>query len=196
MRSFLSPRTAALVAMIILAALSRLLPHPSNFAPITAPALFGAANFDRKWKAFLVPLSAMLLSDVCFEVLYRLGLSPAWGFHRFMAANYGAFAVIAGMGLWLRHRQRFVPVAGTVLASSLVFFVVTNSAVWAFTADAPFPSGYPKTWAGLVECYAMAVPYFHWTLLGDVTYATTLFGGFALLTRVVPALREPMPAQA
>jgi hypothetical protein len=196
MRSFLSPRTSALAGMILLAALSRLLPHPQNFAPITAMALFGAAHFDRKWKAFLVPLAAMLLSDVGFEVLYRLGLSPAWGFHRFMAANYGAFAVIAGMGLWLRRRRRFAPVAGTVLASSLVFFAVSNFGVWALTADAPFPGGYPKTWAGLVECYGMAVPYFPWTLLGDLTYSTALFGGFALLTRAVPALGEPIPATA
>ncbi|HBI46658.1 MAG TPA: hypothetical protein DDY78_27960 [Planctomycetales bacterium] len=189
MRSLVAPRAAVLAIMILLAAMSRLLPHPPNFAPITAIALFGSAYFDRKWKALVVPLAAMLLSDSALEILYRLGLSPAWGFHSLMWVVYGTFALIAGMGLWLRQRVRPMPVAGAVLASSVVFFLVTNFAVWALSANAPFPHGYPKTTAGLMECYTMAIPFFHWTLLGDLTYSTALFGGFALLTRAIPALR-------
>jgi hypothetical protein len=100
------------------------------------------------------------------------------------------------MGLWLRNRVRLPLVAGAVLGSSILFFVLTNFAVWALSGDGPFPLGYPKTWAGLIACYTMAIPFFHWTLLGDLTYSTALFGGFALLTRTVPALREVTLARA
>jgi hypothetical protein len=79
MRSLVTPRAAVLTVLILLAAMSRLLPHPPNFAPIAAIALFGSAHFDRKWKAFLVPLAAMLLSDSGLEILYRLDLSSARG---------------------------------------------------------------------------------------------------------------------
>lgn len=64
--------------------------------------------------------------------------------------------------------------AGTVLVGSILFFLVTNLAVWAMTTM------YPKTWEGMVACYVAAIPFFHWTLLGDACYATILFGGFAL----------------
>jgi hypothetical protein len=177
------------MAMIVLAALSRLLPHPPNFAPITAIALFGAAYFDRKWLAFLVPMAAMLLSDVILEILHRNGLSPVRGFHPFMGAVYGAIAVIAGLGLLLRGRVQPLSVLAAVLGGSVVFFVLTNFAVWALTDDVPVPYGYPKTWAGLIECFVLGVPFFHWTLLGDLTYSTVLFGGWALLCRAVPMYR-------
>jgi hypothetical protein len=193
MGSRLSPRTAALGGMILLAALSRLIPHPPNFAPITAIALFGAANFDRKWKAFLVPLAAMFLSDLGLEALYRLGLSPAWGLHPWMGVVYATFAVIVVMGLCLRGRTSPATVATMTLASSIVFFLVTNFAVWWLSPDAPFPQGFPKSAAGLIECYTFALGWFHWTLLGDATYATALFGGFAIAERALPSLRERAP---
>jgi hypothetical protein len=181
----------------LLAALSRLLPHPPNFAPITAMALFGAAYFDRKWLAFLVPLAAMLLSDLVLEVLYRNGLSASWGFDPLMLAVYATFAVIVALGLWLRRRTRPLFIMCAAPVGSLLFFVITNFAVWAvFTADQPAPAGYPKTWAGLLECYTMALPFFHWTLLGDVTYSAVLFGSWAILTRSVPAWSERLPAPA
>jgi hypothetical protein len=194
MNSFFRARTFVLSVMIVLAAFSRLLPHPPNFAPITAMALFGAAYFDRRWLTFLVPIAAMLLSDLALEVLYWNGLSASWGVHPLMGVVYGTFAVIAGLGLWLRRRARPLVLLCAAPVGSLLFFVVTNFAVWAFTADQPFPEGYAKTWAGLLECYTMALPFFHWTLLGDLAYSTVLFGGWALLTWNVPALSEPLPA--
>ena len=196
MRHVFSARVWALAGMILLAALSRLVPHPPNFTPLAAMALFGAANFDRKWEAFLVPFAAMLLSDVGLEILHRLGLSASWGFHPLMGVVYGTFGLITTMGLLLRGRVRLSGVAFAVVSSSVIFFVVTNFAVWALSADGPLPGGYPKTLAGLVECYGMALPFFHWTLLGDLTYSTALFGGFAVLTRAFPALGRLSVVQA
>jgi hypothetical protein len=72
-------RTLALAGLIVLAALTRLLPHPPNFAPITAMAVFGAIRYRSRWAAGVTPLLALLLSDLVREVLYRNGLSRDWG---------------------------------------------------------------------------------------------------------------------
>jgi hypothetical protein len=98
------PRIAVLVGMVLVAALARLVPHPPNFTPIGAVALFGAAHFKQKWAAFLVPLLALLLSDLALEVTTGLGLYGGWmahtrGFHTllgdacFATALFGWFAL-------------------------------------------------------------------------------------------------------
>jgi len=166
-------RFFVLLGMILLAAASRLVPHPPNFAPIAAMALFGGAYFSDKRLAFFVPLMAMFLSDVVL------------GLHPLMPVVYGSFAMIVGIGLWLRTRRTALPIAGAALTSSILFFVLTNFGVWAFS------SLYPKTMAGLLACYAAAIPFFQNTLLGDAVYTAILFGGFALAERGFPALRAP-----
>ncbi len=172
-RSFLSSRILTLTGLIGAAALSRLMPHPPNFTPIAAMALFGGACFSEQRWAFAVPLAAMILSDLVL------------GFHGLIPVVYGAFALIGCIGLSLRRRRKAVPIAGAALASSLVFFVLTNFGVWAMG------SSYSKTWDGLVACYVAAIPFFRNTLLGDAVYTTALFGGLALAEKWVPALREP-----
>jgi len=195
----MNPRIAVLVGVEQLAALARLIPHPPNFTPIAAVALFGAATFRNKWAAFLVPLLALLVSDVALEITTGLGVYSGWmahsrGFHSSMWVVYGAMALIASLGLLLRRKKTALTVAGTVLAGSVLFFVVTNFAVWAEG------SMYPKTAAGLLACYVAAIPFFHWTLLGDAIFATALFGGFALAEKRFPVLQvtaghsvEPVP---
>jgi len=158
--------------MILGAALLRLAPHPWNFTPIGALALFGGATFRDRRLAFMVPLASLFVSDF------------AIGFHSLMWAVYGAFALMVGMGTWLRERRSFLPIAGTTLAGSVVFFVITNWAVWLSGIT------YPKTMAGLAACYVAAIPYFGNTLAGDACWAALLFGGLTLLERRVPALRE------
>ena len=172
----ISPRFGALCAFVLLAALARLLPHPPNFAPVAAVALFAGAHFSRKGWAFAVPLAAMLLSDVYL------------GFHSLTLVVYGAFAASVGIGLLLRHRRSLPAIASASLTSSVLFFVVTNSAVWAFGTL------YPKTAAGLAACYVAAIPFFHNTLAGDAFYAAVLFGGWALAERKYPLLRPAPPA--
>lgn len=184
----MNPRIVVLVGMVLLAVLARLVPHPPNFTPIGAVALFGAAHFRSKWLAFLVPLLALLLSDMALEVAASSGLYSGWmahsrGFYRGMWAVYGAVALIAATGLFLRQHRSLVAVGGGVLAASVIFFVVTNFAVWIGGTM------YPMTLDGLVLCYTAAIPFFHWTLLGDAFFATALFGGFALAERQYPVLR-------
>jgi hypothetical protein len=182
-------RTAVLVGMVLLAALSRLVPHPPNFTPLGALALFAGAQFRSRWVAFLVPLAAMLLSDAALQVLTCLGWGDGWlahgtGFYRGMWVVYAAIALVTAVGLLLRRRKSLPAVAGGVLAGSTLFFLVTNFAWWAGY------DLYPHTLAGLVESYTAALPFYRWTLLGDACYATVLFGGLALAERRYPVLRR------
>lgn len=168
------PRTLAMIAVILLAAASRLLPHPPNFTPIGAIALFGGAHFRERWLAFVVPLAAMVLSDLII------------GWHRLVPLVYGSFALTVVIGMWVRERKTLLPITGAAVASSVLFFALTNFGVWALG------SMYPKTLAGLVAAYAAAIPFFRNTVTGDLFYAAVLFAGFALLERYVPKPREAL----
>lgn len=172
------PRFFVLAGIVLAVAASRLVPHLPNFAPVTALALFGGAQFQRKDQAFLIPLAAMFLSDLVI------------GFHSQMPAVYLSFALIVLIGRWVRERKTAFRIAEGTLLSSLLFFVLSNFGVWAFDAI------YPKTAQGLIACYVAAVPFFRETLLGDAVYVTAFFGGLALAERWIPALREPPLAVA
>jgi hypothetical protein len=181
-------RTLVLMGIVVLVALARLVPHPPNFTPVGALALFGGARFRSPWAAFLVPLSAMLLSDAALELVTSQGWGSGWlaqgaGFYRGMWVVYGAMALVAAVGLLLRRRTSILAVAAGVLAGSLSFFLVTNFAWWAGY------DLYSHTAEGLLQSYEAALPFYRWTLLGDACYATALFGGLALAERRYPALR-------
>lgn len=180
----LPARAALLTAMIAAAALARLLPHVPNVAPVGALALFGGAHFARKRWAVVVPLSAMLLSDL---VLYAGRYEEYWAYFPSSAFSvYASMALIACLGFWLRKRRRVHHIAAATVAGSGLFFLVTNFGVWLFT------SMYPHTLQGLISCYTAAIPFFRNTLLGDAVYATVLFGGFALAQHHWPVLaRQP-----
>lgn len=181
---FISPRSSVILGAVLLAAVTRLIPHPPNFAPITAMALFGAATFTDKRLALLTPLLALLVSDLCIEAMHRMGLIAAWGLYSGMGVTYSAFLLITLTGFLLRGHRTVPAIAGATLAGSVFFFVWTNFGVWAFG------NLYPHTLQGLLSCYGAAIPFFQNTVLGDAVYGTALFGGFALAERLVPALRE------
>ncbi len=168
----LSIRLIVLIGVILAAAASRVIPHPPNFTPIAAMALFGGAQFTDRRLAFLVPLSAMFASDLVI------------GLHRLLPVIYACFALIVCLGFWVRPRKSALRIAGATLAGSVLFFIVTNFAVWAAG------SLYPKTLEGLVTAYVAAIPFFRNTVLGDAVYAAALFGGFALIESMVAALRD------
>lgn len=171
-------RLLALIGVILAAAASRLIPHPPNLTPIAAMALFGGAHFDDRRLAFLIPLAAMFLSDLVI------------GLHGLLPVVYASFALIVCIGFWLRPRKSVFRVAGAVLAGSVSFFVITNFGVWAWG------SLYPKTLDGLVAAYVAAIPFFRNTLMGDAIYTVALFGGFAMLQRLMSASRPAGHAAA
>jgi hypothetical protein len=168
----LKPRLAVLVSMIAAAAALRLLPHPPNMTPIAAIALFGGASFADKRLAFLVPLSALFVSDL------------ALGLYSHMEFVYASFALTACLGLLLRTRKTALTVAGAGIASAFIFFIVSDFGTWATTAL------YPKTFAGFVACLVAAIPFLRNMVLGDLFYVALLFGGFAVLERSFPTVRE------
>jgi uncharacterized protein DUF6580 len=181
-------RTIALCGLIVLAAMTRLLPHPPNFAPITAIAVFGAIRYGSRRTAVIAPLLALLLSDLARELLYRQGLAQQWGLYRGMWAVYGATALIVLMGRLANGTRSPTTIAATTLVGSCVFFLVTNFAVWADGAL------YPHTAEGLAGCFTAAIPFFWNALLGDLTYAGVLFGGWALAeARFIMLRSAPTP---
>lgn len=177
-------RLLTLSVIVVIAALTRLAPHPANVTPIAAMALFGGACFHGRWLAFLLPLGAMLLSDVALG-LGVYGISSM----KSQPVVYLCMLATVAMGRLIHGRRSTTTIALATLASSLLFYLVTNFAVWAFG------SLYPKTWAGLVACYTAALPFFRNSVAGDFTFAAVLFGGFALLERSFVSLREAAPAQ-
>ena len=168
----LTPRLIALVSAVLAAALFRLVPHPPNFSPIAAMALFSGAYFGRKGLAFAAPLGAMLVSDAVL------------GFHSGMPVVYGSLALIVVLGWLLTAKRSAGRIAAAAVSASVLFYLVTNFGVWALG------DMYPKTLAGLGACYVAALPFFQNSLAGDLVFTALLFGGFALAERWLPALRQ------
>jgi hypothetical protein len=174
-----------LTVMIVLAALSRLLPHPPNFSPIEAVALFGGAYFARRGLALLVPLFAMLASDFVLG-LVNGGIYFDYFANAHFVAIYACIALSTLLGFGLRGKVSGMRVLGYSLAGSVLFFLVTNAAVWATATNL---AENPACYRGLAPCYAAGLPFFQWTVLGTLFYSALLFGGFALLRMRVPQLR-------
>jgi len=147
----------------------RLLPHFWNFAPITGLALFAGTYLGKRY-AFFVPLSAMLIGD-CFLGFYSLPM---------MLTVYGCFALIGLVGVALQYHKKWSTVMIASLSSSFIFFLATNWAVWQFS---PW---YEKSASGLLYCYALALPFFRGTLLGDLFYTAVLFGAYEALKYGLP----------
>ena len=173
-----TPRLLAILIAILAAAALRVAPHPPNFTPIGAMALFSGAQIGRRPLAFVAPLGAMLLSDAFI------------GFHALMPYTYGSMALVVLLAWVALKRVSPLRVGGAAVASSVLFYLITNFGVWMQLGT------YPHTPAGLIACYVAAIPYFQNTLAGDLFYSALLFGGFALAVHFMPRLRDGAPQPA
>jgi hypothetical protein len=171
-------RLIALLSAIAAAAALRLVPHPPNFSPIDAMALFSGAYLGRRWLAFAAPIAALLLSDLVL------------GFYAGMWVQYLAVALVVLVGSAALRRVSLLRVGGAAVASAVLFFLITNFGTWALSGM------YPLTASGLAACYLAAIPFFQNTLAGDLFYSGLLFGGFALAEHFVPRLRAGAPQPA
>ncbi len=151
--------------LIAAGALLRVVPHPANFAPIGAMALFGGAVLPGAW-AFAVPIAALVFSDAV------LGFYPGWIW------VYGSFVLIVLIGRALRARRTVLRVAVAALSSSVLFFVVTNFGEWL----GPL---YPHTPMGLQASFTAAIPFFRNTALSDLVYSLAFFGIYESAARLV-----------
>ena len=155
----------AITSIILLAVISRVIPHPPNFAPITAIALLGSVYYKNKWQSIFIPIIIMFVSDLII------------GLHGTIPFVYGAFLLITLVGFWLKKHFSYKNLLIVTLLSSVSFFLITNFGVW-LVYDM-----YPKTFSGLIEAYVMAIPFFRNTLLGDLLYTSVLFGAVELMKR-------------
>ncbi len=142
----------------------RLLPHPSNFTPITAIALFSGGLFPAAL-ALTVPLLLMIGSDILI------------GPHDLFILTWGCFFLVSLIGLRIKNNLNPGKIFYGTLAGASIFFIVTNLGVFLFQ------SMYSKTWAGLGQCFWLALPFFRNSLAGDLFYSFVLFGLFAVATK-------------
>ena len=164
-------RTILILAMMALAAALRLAPHPWNFTPVGAIAVFSGAMVRDRRVAFLFPVLVMLATDLII------------GFNKLSPLVYASFLLSVLIGRFLNQKRNLPRIGGATLLGALQFFLITNFGVWAFL------NSYPRTGAGLAACYLAGVPLFWNTLAGDAVYVTLLFGGFLLAERLAPRLR-------
>lgn len=155
------------IGLIVLALVGRVMPHPDNFTPLMAVALFSGALLPARF-AFFVPLAAVAISDVLM----------GYAFDAMTAVIYGSLTAGAALGLWLGRARTWGRTLAAALAGSVLFFVVTNFAVWALTGAHAL---YPHTFAGLIDCYVMALPFFRNEATGTLFWTALLFGVFDLV---------------
>jgi hypothetical protein len=180
-------RISVLVAIILLAAFSRLIPHMPNFSPLGAIGLFGVAHFAKKWQAFFIPIAATWLSDLFINnVVYAQYYPEFTWFYSGFYWQYGSYLLITLAGLFILRKVKTTTVLVGALSSSAIFFLVSNFGVWAGG------SMYAKDFNGLLTCYVAGIPFLKGTLLGDLFYSGVLFGMFALLQQRFPVLRLKM----
>ena len=142
-------KQTGLLVFVFIAVLLRLVPHPPNFAPITALALFSGYNFTNKAAGILIPIIALALSDIVL------------GFSSITPWVYAGFIIITIFSSFQRKLNILTTLTGT-----LIFFLVSNFGVWVL--------GYPKTLEGLLLCYTMAIPFAINSVLGDLFFTGLL----------------------
>lgn len=162
----------AYLILVLIAAASRLIDHPVNIAPLGALALLTGvtALAQTGWKrtaAYTISIVALLVSDA-FLGFYT------W---QVMAAVYLGFGLTIAIGWFVRRHYHWTTIIASSLTASVLFFLLTNTAVWAFTPM------YSKTLSGLMQSYIMAVPFFRNSLLGDLVYTGILFGLYEVAVR-------------
>lgn len=169
-----------MITLIIVSALYRLFPHPYNFAPITGMALLAGSYLkSKKVFAILIPLIALFVSDVILNnTLYRAfyDIDGFILFRPYMIATYFSLICIVLVGSVV-NKLKFFHILGASLFSSVLFFVITNFSSWLEIAI------YPKNLAGLTECFIAGLPFFPFTVLGDLVFSLSLFGIAAFATR-------------
>ena len=159
------------LALILLGVLFRVLPHPNNMTPTAALALFAGVTLSPVL-AFTVPLIIMIVSDVFI------------GFHPLFWLVWPTFALVTWIGHAVRNREGSLPLMLASFGSSALFFAVSNLGVFLFEAM------YPKTWAGFIQCFTMALPFFRNSLIGDLAYTAAAFTLYAMAVRRLRAIPQ------
>jgi hypothetical protein len=151
------------ISLVIIGLILRFLPHPANFTPVAAIALFSGAYLGKRY-AIIVPLALMAASDIFI------------GMHNVMLFTWGGFALSGMLGLSLRKTRTIPKVALFSLSSSVIFYLVSNFGVW-------FMGWYPPTLKGLLTSYIMGLPFLRDFTLATLLYSAVFFGAYELIAR-------------
>lgn len=181
-------RFGIICVAILLAAASRLIPHPAGFAPIVGMALFGAAYYSKRYWAYIIPIAAMIVSDVVLNMFVHSAYTNGHPFSIMSLYTSGALVLIVLTGTFMLKKVRVPNVAVSAVGASVIFHLVTNFGTWISW------SMYPHTWEGLGACYVAGLPFFRNGLAGDLIYTGVLFGAFELLMYSFPSLKPQKTA--
>jgi len=170
--------------IVLIAAMTRLIPHPANFSPVGAMALFGSAYYSKRYLAFLIPVTSMWISDLFLNnVVYSAFFNQFVWFYPGSIFTYISFILIALIGISLLKKISIRNLFVSALLASVIFFIVSNFGVW-------FSSGmYPRNLEGLISCYIAGIPFFKNTIFGNLFYTITMFGLFELFAKKFNWLR-------
>lgn len=152
--------------LVLIGVLSRFLPHAPNVSPVAAIALFGAATLPNKRLALILPLALMIVTDLFF------------GLHDVVVFTWGSTVLISVIGLSLKKTKKTTLILAGSLAASVLFFILTNFGVW-------LAGWYPRTPAGLMDCFIVGIPFFRNFLASTLVYSTVFFGIYEGVARLV-----------
>jgi len=167
----------AFILLILAASLYRVWPdRPYGFAPQWAMAIFAGAVIKDKKYAFLFPLISMFISDALYQILFSAGSTPIWGFYEGQLTNYILFGSLVLFGFMIT-RTNAIKIIAASLAAPSAYFLISNLLVW--TSGGGYMR--PKTFSGLMQCYADGVPFYQMSLVATLCFSGVLFGSYYLL---------------
>ena len=175
--------------LIIIAALYRIIPNrPFGFAPQWAMAVFaGAIIKDKKW-AFIIPVLSMFISDLLYQGLYTAGVTNMVGFYEGQWQNYLLFTLLVFVGMAIK-KLNLIQIAAASLAAPTLYFLVSNFLVWASNGTTRGLDR-PKTFDGLMLCYADGIPFFRMSILATLIFSALLFGSYFFVRNYQAISRE------
>ena len=147
------------VGLILILALSRLVPHPWNFTPVIAVAIMSGYFFKNIYFSLSILLIAMLIADVVI------------GFYENMIFVYLSLMFIAFVFFKISKKINFKNLFAYSFAGSLIFFILSNFGVWILGSPGVDNLPYDKNLNGLIECYILAIPFFGNTFLSTLIFA-------------------------
>ena len=169
----MSIKNISIILVILIAAISRFIPHPPNFTPIIAMGLFSGFYLkNSKARALLLPLGAMAISDIFL------------GFHTISLFVYFSLAMITLLGSLIPNKNKFLMLLPATLGSSLLFFIISNFGV--------FIIGYPNNLSGFIACYTAAIPFFQNSLFADILFTGIIFTSYDIVVRLTPQLKTEL----
>ena len=192
MKTKINPRFIVLLLLIVVAVAMRFITELKystmiNFTPIGAIALFGGAYFSDRWKAILIPLLSLFISDLLINTFYydgRFGIMyDGWYW------VYGSFILMVFFGAWIIKQVSVKTVLLASVAASIAHWLISDFGVFLGSCtDITTGQLYTKDIAGLVKCYTLALPYMKSFFLGTICYSAIMFGAFELAKRKYPVL--------